>query len=127
MIFLLDTHAFRWWLDGATRLSATARKAIDDNANSMVISAVVPWELAIKSNIRKFDSELLLSRWHDILEAQGFSELAIDSSHAIRAGLLPLHHRDPFDRMLAAQAQATGWPIISGDVVFDVYGVRRVW
>ncbi len=93
----------------------------------MMISAVVPWELAIKSNIRKFDSELLLSRWHDILEAQDFSELPIDSSHAIRAGLLPRHHKDPFDRMLAAQAQATGWPIISADPVFDAYGLRRIW
>jgi PIN domain nuclease of toxin-antitoxin system len=127
MIALLDTHALRWWLDGAARLSLSARKAIDDPANSMVISAVVPWELAIKSNVRKFDSELLLSRWQEILEAQGFSELPIDSGHAIRAGLLPLHHKDPFDRMLAAQAQATGWPIISADPVFDAYGVRRLW
>jgi PIN domain nuclease of toxin-antitoxin system len=127
MIVLLDTHALRWWLDGAARLSPIARKAIDDTANTMVISAVVPWELAIKSNIRKFDSELLLSRWHDILEAQGFSELPIDSGHALRAGLLPRHHKDPFDRMLAAQAQATGWPIISADPVFDAYGVRRIW
>lgn len=127
MIFLLDTHTLRWWLDGAIRLSPVARKAMDDDANSMVISAVIPWELAIKSNLRKFDSELLLSRWHQMIEAQGFSELPIDSSHGIRAGLLPLHHRDPFDRMLAAQAQATGWPIISADPVFDVYGVRRIW
>jgi PIN domain nuclease of toxin-antitoxin system len=127
MIALLDTHALRWWLDGSVRLSPSARSAIDATANSMVVSAVVPWELAIKTNTGKFDSQVLLSRWAKILEVQGFSELPIDSSHAIRAGLLPRHHNDPFDRVLAAQAQATGWPIISADAVFDLYGVRRIW
>ncbi len=127
MIALLDTHALRWWLDGSSRLSPSARSAIDSTANSMFISAVVPWELAIKTNLGRFDSQVLLSRWEEILEAQGFSELPIDSVHAIRAGLLPLHHRDPFDRMLAAQAHATGWPIVSADPVFERYGVRRIW
>jgi PIN domain nuclease of toxin-antitoxin system len=93
----------------------------------MVISAVVPWELAIKTSTGKFSSELLLSRWKEILDAQGFSELPVESAHAIRAGLLPRHHKDPFDRMLVAQAQATGWPIISADPVFDRYGVWRIW
>jgi PIN domain nuclease of toxin-antitoxin system len=93
----------------------------------MVISAVVPWELAIKTNTGKFSSELLLSRWKEILDTQGFSELPVESEHAIRAGLLPRHHKDPFDRLLVAQAQATGWPIISADTVFDAYGVRRIW
>ena len=127
MIALLDTHTLRWWLDGSIRLSPLARSAIDAAANSMVISAVVAWELAIKTNIGKFNSAVLLSRWNEILEAQGFSELPIDSSHTIRAGLLPQHHKDPFDRVLIAQAQATGWPIISADPVFDRYGVRRIW
>jgi PIN domain nuclease of toxin-antitoxin system len=93
----------------------------------MVVSAMVPWELAIKTNTGKFDSEVLLSQWNEILDAQGFSELPIDSRHAIRAGLLPRHHKDPFDRVLVAQAQATGWPIISADLVFEAYGVRRIW
>jgi PIN domain nuclease of toxin-antitoxin system len=127
MIALLDTHTLRWWLDGSIRLSPPARSAIDATANSMVVSAVVPWELAIKTNLGKFDAQVLLSRWDEILDVQGFSELPIDSTHAIRAGLLPRHHNDPFDRMLAAQAQATGWPIISADPVFEMYGVRRIW
>ncbi|MGA2687292.1 MAG: type II toxin-antitoxin system VapC family toxin [Candidatus Korobacteraceae bacterium] len=127
MIALLDTHTLRWWLDGSVRLSPAARSAIDATANSMVISAVVPWELAIKTNLKKFDSQVLLSRWDEVLDAQSFSELPIDSAHAIRAGLLPRHHDDPFDRMLAAQAQATGWPIISADRIFEMYGVRRIW
>src|SRR5208282_766195 len=108
MIALLDTHALRWWLDGSTQLSPLARSAIDSTSNSMVISAVVPWELAIKTNTGKFSSELLLSRWKEILDAQSFNELSVESAHAIRAGLLPMHHRDPFDRLLVAQAQATG-------------------
>jgi PIN domain nuclease of toxin-antitoxin system len=127
MIALLDTHAIRWWLDGAGRLSSVARETIGSATNSMVISAVVPWELAIKANIGKINSDTLLSRWDEVLAAQGFSELPIDSSHAIRAGLLPQHHRDPFDRVLVAQAQATGWPVISVDRIFDIYGVRRIW
>jgi PIN domain nuclease of toxin-antitoxin system len=127
MIVLLDTHVLRWWLDGSAELSPTARDAILASANSKVISSVVPWELAIKTNLGKFDSKVLLSRWDEILGAQGFSELPIESAHAIRAGLLPLHHRDPFDRMLAAQAQVTGWPILSADRIFDYYGVRRIW
>jgi PIN domain nuclease of toxin-antitoxin system len=93
----------------------------------MVVSAVVPWELAIKTNLGKFDAQVLLSRWDEILDVQGFSELPIESAHAIQAGLLPRHHNDPFDRMLAAQAQATGWPIISADRIFEMYGVRRIW
>ena len=127
MIALLDTHTLRWWLDGSNRVSPVGRDAILSNANSKVISSVVPWELAIKTNLGKFNSQALLSHWDEILEAQGFSELPIESAHAIRAGLLPQHHNDPFDRMLAAQAQVTGWPIVSADRVFDLYGVRRIW
>lgn len=127
MIALLDTHTLRWWLDGSDRLSPSARSTIAATANSMVVSAMVPWELAIKTNTGKFNSEVLLSRWNEIMDAQGFSESPIDSSHAIRAGLLPQRHKDPFDRVLVAQAQAMGWPIISADPVFDHYGVRRIW
>lgn len=93
----------------------------------IVISPVVPWELAIKTNLGKLNASPFLERWTEMLEVQGFSELPIDSGHSIRAGLLPLHHRDPFDRMLAAQAQATGYPIISADRIFDVYGIHRIW
>ena len=127
MIVLLDTHTLRWWLDGSERLSLSARREIVNPSNSKVVSVVVPWELAIKTTLGRFDSQVLLEHWDEILDGQGFSELPISSAHAIRAGLLPRHHNDPFDRMLAAQAQAAGWPIISADRVFDFYGVRRVW
>jgi PIN domain nuclease of toxin-antitoxin system len=124
---LTDTHVLRWWLDSSDSLSQAARLIFDGNEDRIVVSAVVPWELAIKTRIGKLNAGSLLERWQEMIEAQGFTELPIDSELGIRAGLLPLHHRDPFDRMLAAQAQATGWPIISADAIFDVYGVRRIW
>ena len=127
MIVLLDTNALYWWLNDPSRLSAAAEAAIVNRSNSVAVSAVVPWELAIKTNLGKLRAETLLSIWDTKLADEGFSELPISSAHGIRAGLLRRHHRDPFDRMLAAQAQATGWPIVSGDPVFERYGVRRIW
>ena len=127
MILLLDTHALYWWLNDPNRIGTNASQAIASVSNAIVVSAVVPWELAIKTNLGRLKTQTLLAGWDAKMGEEGFSELPIDSSHAIRAGLLPRHHKDPFDRMLAAQAQATGWPIISADPVFDVYGVRRIW
>lgn len=127
MILLLDTNALYWWLNDPGRLSGTAQNAMMGRSNSVVVSAVVPWELAIKTNLGKIKGETLLTIWDAKLTQEGFSELPIESAHAIRAGLLPRHHNDPFDRLLAAQAQVTGWPIISADRVFDYYGVRRIW
>ncbi len=92
-----------------------------------MISAVVPWELAVKTNIGKLRAHRLLANWPGNMAEEGFLEIPIESAHSIRAGLLPRHHKDPFDRMLVAQAQATGWPIISADPVCDHYGVRRIW
>jgi PIN domain nuclease of toxin-antitoxin system len=127
MILLLDTNALHWWLDDPARLSATAVKAIENRSNLVVISAVVPWELAIKTTLGKLKGQTLLANWEAKLAEEGFSELPIDSSHAIRAGLLPRRHNDPFDRVLAAQAQATGWPIVTADPIFEAYGVQRIW
>ena len=127
MTALLDTHSLKWWLDDPGQLSESAKSAIGNRLNVIVISAVVPWEMAIKTNIGKLRGEGLLANWASKIAAEGFTELPVESSHAIRAGLLPGHHKDPFDRLLIAQAQATGWPIISADPVFDHYGVRRIW
>jgi len=113
----------RWVHEPASRCTQPDQRQVRHHR----ISVVVPWELAMKTRLGQLDASVLLTRWMEIVELQGFSELAVGSDHAIRAGLLPLHHRDPFDRLLVAQAQATGWPIISGDRVFDQYGVRRTW
>jgi len=126
-MMLLDTNVLYWWLNDPEKLSADARAVVTSGSNLIVVSAVVPWELAIKTNLGKLDGQELLAIWHAKLAAEGFSEVPIESAHAIRAGLLPRHHRDPFDRMLAAQAQVTGWPIISADRIFEIYGVRRIW
>jgi PIN domain nuclease of toxin-antitoxin system len=127
MISLLDTNALYWWLNDPGKLSTDAEGAMMSRSNTVVVSAVVPRELAIKTNLAKIEGQTLLAIWDAKLAEEGFSELPIDSAHAIRAGLLPRHHNDPFDRMLAAQAQATGWPIISADRIFEMYGVRRIW
>ena len=127
MTLLLDTNVVHWWLSDPQRLSENAVKAIESESNSLVVSAVVAWELAIKTNLGKLRSETLLANWDTKLAEEGFSELPIHSADAIHAGSLPRHHRDPFDRMLAAQAHATGWPLVSADRIFDIYGVRRIW
>lgn len=127
MTVLLDTQALYWWWHDPTHLGADAEAAIASESNLIVVSVVVPWELAIKTSLGKMQGHVLLSVWDEKLLSEGFTELPIESNHGIRAGLLPRYHSDPFDRMLAAQAQVTGWPIVSSDPVFERYGVQRIW
>jgi PIN domain nuclease of toxin-antitoxin system len=87
----------------------------------------VAWELAIKVNLGKVDGLSLVSEFAGNLAEEGFAELPISVEHAVRAGLLPRHHRDPFDQMLVAQAQDFGIPILSADRVLDRYDVKRIW
>jgi PIN domain nuclease of toxin-antitoxin system len=124
---LLDTHALLWWWKMPERLSAAARRTIENQSNAILISAAVAWEVGIKTKTGRINFEGYLATWSDLVAADGFSELPILSEHGIRAGLLPLHHKDPFDRILAAQAQAYASPIVSVDSIFDHYGVRRIW
>jgi PIN domain nuclease of toxin-antitoxin system len=127
VIVLLDTHALLWWWKIPQQLSPNAKKAIEDDSNTVLISAAVAWEVAIKTKTGRINFESLLAKWAELLTQDQFIELPITSDHGIRAGQLPLHHRDPFDRMLAAQAQSQGLPIVSSDRIFDAYGVRRIW
>jgi PIN domain nuclease of toxin-antitoxin system len=127
MDVLLDTHALIWWFEGAPGLSKRASSMITSSDNLILISAAVGWELAIKVNLSKFKTPSLVQELHHLVEREGFAELPIGLEHAVRAGLLPLHHRDPFDRLLVAQAQALGVPILSADRALDAYDVRRVW
>ena len=125
---LLDTHAFLWWLADSGRLSETARRAIADNTNEIAVSAASAWEIATKVRIGKLPGAEVLAR--DIaghLARQGFEELAIHVADAERAGHLPGPHRDPFDRMLIAQALAHDLAMVSIDSMFDRYGVARLW
>jgi PIN domain nuclease of toxin-antitoxin system len=124
---LVDSHVVLWWFSRSRQLSALARDSVSDPQNRVYVSAVVAWELAIKVNLGKLDAQELVADMPTLLFEEGFHRLAISMDHALRAGMLPRHHTDPFDRMLIAQAQALNCPIVSADKVFDAYGVRRIW
>lgn len=125
---LLDTHAFLWWLAGSPRLSGGAQRVIDDDGNTAFVSAASAWEIATKHRLGKLlQADAVAMDVRGCIVGQGFEELAIDVDDAERAGRLPGPHRDPFDRVLVAQAQARSLPIVSTDRVFDRYGVQRIW
>ena len=127
MKYLLDTHTFLWWVTAPEVLPLTLRDFLDDPSHELLLSIAVPWELAIKTNSGKLDARQIL---RDIELGQLEIELQVlraEVSHVIRDGFLPLHHRAPFDRLLAAQALDLGIPIVSHDRIFDLYGVKRIW
>ena len=125
---LLDTHAFLWWISDSRRLSAPARRAIEDDASTIFVSAASAWEITTKHRIGKLaQAEAVALDVTGSIVAQGFEELAITVDDAARAGRLPGIHRDPFDRVLIAQALARDLAIVSVDRTFDGYGVRRLW
>jgi len=124
---LLDTHTVVWWMLDSPRLSKRASEILRGSSNHLLVSAVVAWELAIKVNAGKIQPPTLISGLEGAMADQLFVELPITLDHAVRAGLLPLHHRDPFDRLLVAQSQALNLPILSADRGLDEYDVRRVW
>ena len=128
MRFLLDTHAFLWWVLNDRRLSQAAGQALADADNDVLISAASAWEIATKHRIGKLpESEGLVENMAEKIALEGFEELPITVEDATRAGQLPGHHTDPFDRMLIAQALARNIPLISNERVFERYGVRRLW
>jgi PIN domain nuclease of toxin-antitoxin system len=124
---LLDTHVVIWWFENAPRLSKRAAAILASPGNTLVVSAAVGWEISIKVNAGKLESSELIGDVHGYLAREGWLDLPISMDHAVRAGLLPLHHRDPFDRLLVAQAQALNLPILSADRGLDEYDVRRLW
>jgi len=127
MKYLLDTHTFLWWVTAPEVLPLSLRDFLDDPSHELLLSIAVPWELAIKTNSGKLDARQIL---RDIELGQLEIELQVlraEVSHVIRDGFLPLHHRAPFDRLLAAQALDLGIPIVSHDRIFELYGVKRIW
>ncbi|MGA8871434.1 MAG: type II toxin-antitoxin system VapC family toxin [Candidatus Acidiferrales bacterium] len=125
---LLDTHALLWWLSDDPSLTRTARRIIADTGNTLIVSASSAWEISTKVRLGKLQTASdLVSDFSGRIEREGFQLLAIFPEHGIRAGLLPGSHKDPFDRMLVAQAQAENIPIVSNEAVFERYGVRRLW
>lgn len=125
---LLDTHALIWWLAGDEALSRHARDAIADHANSVAVSAASAMEVATKFRIGKLAGAALLARdFEGIVAAQGFDELAISVHHARLAGEMKIAHKDPFDRLLIAQAQAEDMVLVSNEALFDGFSVQRLW
>ena len=125
---LIDTHALLWWLDGDPALSSAARAAIGEPDRPVRVSAASAWEIATKHRLGKLPGAAAVAA--DVagtLAAHGFEPLAISVRDAEEAGRLPGPHRDPFDRMLIAQALARGWALVSNERAFDAYGVTRLW
>ena len=128
MRLLLDTHAFLWWFSGSNRLSLPAREQIEDDSNDVMISAALAWEIATKHRLGKLpDVEELALNITGAIAGQDFEELPITVEDATRAGSLPGPLRDPFDRMLIAQALGRNLVLISIETLFDQYGIRRLW
>ena len=127
MKYLLDTHTYLWFRDAADRLSPRVFDIVTDASYEVWISVIVPWEIAIKSGAGKLNAQVLLHDFEPREIAAGFMIAQASVTQTIRSGLLPRYHRDPFDRLLIAQSLDLGAPILSRDVVFDLYGVQRIW
>jgi PIN domain nuclease of toxin-antitoxin system len=128
MRYLIDTHTLIWYLAGDSTLSSKARDLIDEQENSIYVSAASLWEMAIKFSIGKLDLRMSFEEmFPEQLEKNSVEILGADIVHFKTLVLLPFHHRDPFDRLIIAQSKVEGLPIVSIDGVFDDYGVERIW
>ena len=128
MKLLLDTHAVLWYLLGDRKLSDAARIAIDSQANEVLVSAVSAMELSTKYRIGKLpETRNIAGRLAAVAAEWGFQELPISVEHGDIAGALDIPHRDPFDRLLIAQAQIERALLVSNETLFDQFAVRRLW
>lgn len=128
MRLLLDTHAVLWWSEDDSRLGSAARDVLERGDDEMLVSAVSGYEMTFKHQLGKLPSATaLLADLDGYLLEQNFTILPISLRHAASAGRLPTDHRDPFDRLLIAQALTEDLTVISNDRAFDRFGVRRLW
>ena len=128
MQLLLDTHALLWWLAGDDALSVAAKTEIADEGNGIFVSAASTWEITTKHRMGKLPGVgAIVADLDSVIADQGFIGLPISLRHGQVAGALPGPHRDPFDRMLIAQAMLENLVLVSNERPFDVYGVRRLW
>jgi PIN domain nuclease of toxin-antitoxin system len=125
---LLDTHSFLWFVLNDPQLSAAARTAISDPANDVLVSPATYWEIAIKVSTRKY---ALSGPYEDFIQHaiddNDFEVLPVEVRHTARVATLPFHHKDPFDRLLIAQARVDDLTLVSNEALFDAYGVKRLW
>ena len=128
MKLLLDTHAFLWFVMGSANLSSKARSLIENPSNESSLSVASLWEMAIKISLGKLS---LSAPFDDLIPEQlnlnGIGLLNIKTDHLSLLARLPFHHRDPFDRLLIAQAITENIPVVSIDAAFDTYGITRLW
>lgn len=128
MRLLLDTHAFLWWLEGNRRLTKKAREAIGAPENTVFVSAASVWEIATKFRLGKLPgTAAIVDDIPGAVASQNFAPLAISLAHAQRAGSLRGPHRDPFDRMLIAQALGESLELVTNEELFEAYGIQRRW
>jgi PIN domain nuclease of toxin-antitoxin system len=128
MNLLLDTHALIWAANEPEKLPDAVRAAVEDSDNHIWISAVSAIEVAIKFRIGKLEgADELAEQFETVIAGFGFGQLPISVAHASLAGLLPLEHRDPFDRILIAQSQIEQYWLVSNEKLFDQFGVIRFW
>ncbi|MFM9971904.1 MAG: type II toxin-antitoxin system VapC family toxin [Burkholderiales bacterium] len=128
MKLLLDTHALLWWWKDDRRLSKRAAKAIADDDNIVLVSAASAWEIATKHRIGKLPgAEGAVDEFNELIVADGFDHLAVSYHHALMAGGFDIKHRDPFDRMLAAQSIIEGATLVSNDAAMKSFRVKCIW
>ena len=128
MKFIADTHAFIWFITDSPQLSAPAKELFESPESERLLSLASIWEIAIKTNLGKLSFDRPLEQFLPEQIALNYIRLLnISLSHALRVTNLPLHHRDPFDRMIVAQSLVENLPVLSNDRVFDAYGIERIW
>jgi len=128
MNLLLDTHAFVWWRDDPDKLSKTAHDAISGPENEVFLSVVVAWELQIKIALNKFELKWSLEKSIEVEQlANNFRILPVELAHALYLENLPLHHKDPIDRLLISQALVENFTLVASDRRFSDYGVNLIW
>ena len=128
MKLLLDTHTLLWWWTNDPQLTAKAKRLIASEGNTVFVSAASAWEIATKTRLGKLEiGPMALQRFHDLVQSDGFAHLPMTWQHAVHAGGLALDHRDPFDRMLAAQSFLEDAVLVTKDAAFGVFSTRVVW
>lgn len=127
MNYLLDTHVFLWLLRDPRQLPIRIQTIAADRSATLLLSIVTPWEMAIKVTVGKLDVADILDDFEAIAARGEYAVVPTTAQQVIRGGRLPLYHRDPFDRLLAAQALDLNVPLMNADEIFDAYGVNRIW
>ena len=128
MKFLLDTHVFLWWIMDSPQISENARKLMSERSSDLFWSSASSWEIAVKYANGKLplpdEPEVFIM---SDLSSNRISSLSITDEHSFMAGMLPIHHRDPFDRMLIAQSNFENMPLITSDQIMSQYEVKTIW